>query len=231
MGGAYTARTSALFQPRMQWPCLRSAGLLPRLHHALSLQYSVPLARQWNSSNLTFIAFFLQNFVRFILLILCAQAWRALRAGKDGVAELRSFLRFLLFLTLLEVMELSIKAIEVHNVCDAPQVWARRIASNNSGLSEPLCELIADVYDYLWGGIVLLILLSVIRITHAHIIAHGGSTWDDHVRQTSAAAAAGPATGAATGAAVSTVPAAGEVEAVATAYEAQAVAVPSPERV
>lgn len=136
-------------------------------------------AWEWNSSNLTFIAFFMQNLIRILLLMLTFQMWRALRAGKDGLAEARSFLRFLIFLLLLEVIELSIKFIEVHTVCDAPEVWARRAAHNGSGLTESQCELIADLYDYFWGSIVLLILVAVTRTVHSHIVALGGNTWSD----------------------------------------------------
>ena len=147
---------------------------------------------QWRSTMLTFIAFYLQDSLRAVLLVLCFHGCKALNKGRDGVAALRLLLRGLCFLAVLEMFEISLKAVGgEHTICEgdtsdssakvwasSPAVWAARARGvNGTGLSEAQCELLSDLYDYLWGAITLLVLALVIRVVHSHIRALGGATW------------------------------------------------------
>jgi hypothetical protein len=44
---------------------------------------------------------------------------------------------------------------QVHAICDAPEVWAARNRSialgRNHTFSEPMCELVSNLYDFAWG--------------------------------------------------------------------------------
>ena len=141
---------------------------------------------EWHSTMITIVAFYLQDALRAALLVLCVFGCKALRKGRDGVAEWRLLLRGLLVLAVLEMFEISLKAVEVHNVCDAPEVIAARARRNGTGsLSEQQCELISDLYDYLWGVMTLVVLGTVIRVVHSHIRAFGGATWQQQSQQQS----------------------------------------------
>ena len=84
--------------------------------------------------------------------------------------ELRWLLGGLALLFLLEVLEMGFKFAEVHAVCDAPEVWAARQRRNNtSALSERMCEAISDAYDFGWGVVTLLVLVTVARVLHSYI--------------------------------------------------------------
>ena len=136
---------------------------------------------EWNRTVITIFGFFLQNLSRTFNVILCFYAWRALKQGKDALVELRQFLRGLTVLWMLELFEICLKATEVRNICDAPEVWERR--NNGSGLSENLCELVSDLYDYAWGVCVLLYIGFIFRMVHSHVKALGGDTWSTAAAQ------------------------------------------------
>ena len=139
---------------------------------------------EWTSTMVTVFGFVLQDIVRVGMLGLSILAWRALKRGEQAVGELRAFFRGLLVLFVFEMLEISLKFTEVHGICNAPEVWERRLR-RNSTLSEGSCEVIANLYDYGWGIIVLIILASVLRMTHAHLTSLGGATWRqrEHERQ------------------------------------------------
>ena len=137
---------------------------------------------EWTSEMITIFGFFLQDTIRVVLLCLSILAWRALKRGEQGVAELRIFLRGLIVLFLFETLEISLKATEVHGICDAPEVWERRLR-RNSTMSEGMCEVVSNLYDYAWGVCVLILLAAVIRMVHAHLTALGGATWQQRQQE------------------------------------------------
>ena len=164
--GAFTCEavwhiTTSFLRPAIEW-------------NSTNIIVDVVFDRIFQTSASVDFGFILQNLIRIFLLALIFTMWKALRAGKDGTKELRVFLRGLMVLFVFECFDMALQAVSVHNICDAPAVWR----GVNNSMNEFQCELIADVYDYVWGFIVLCILGTTIRVVHSHLVALGGATWE-----------------------------------------------------
>jgi len=128
---------------------------------------------EWTSTATTIFAFVLQDACRAVLLIVMVLCCRALnKPAADAIPILRTFFRTLVVLFGLECFEMFLKFFEVHSVCDAPEVWAARAkrmnATGNPGMSETMCEIVSDLYDFGWGIVTLAILATAAKIVHAH---------------------------------------------------------------
>ena len=126
---------------------------------------------EWTSSAVTVVAFVLQDVCRLVLLLACVPAWRALSLehGLEGVPVLRRLLCGLVLLLVLEMVEMVLKFWEVHAVCDAPEVWRVRELRNGTAMSETMCEVFSDLYDFLWGVATLVFLALVAYLLRSHI--------------------------------------------------------------
>jgi hypothetical protein len=125
---------------------------------------------EWTSTGLTVFAFVMQALARVYLLVLSVLTCRALNREQGGARELRHFVRGLVVLFGLELIEMCLKFGEVHAVCDAAEVWAARARrGRNTSMSETMCEVISDVYDFAWGVIALVVLAVIIRVAHSHL--------------------------------------------------------------
>jgi hypothetical protein len=112
----------------------------------------------------------MQALARVYLLVLSVLTCRALNREQGGARELRHFVRGLVVLFGLELIEMCLKFGEVHAVCDAAEVWAARARrGRNTSMSETMCEVISDVYDFAWGVITLVVLAVIIRVAHSHL--------------------------------------------------------------
>ena len=133
---------------------------------------------EWTSTGLTIFAFILQDITRGLLIVLSVLAWRGLKTA-GGAAQLRTFLRGLFFLIFLELMEMSLKFVEVNAVCSAPEVLAARIRraklrnatfdGNATLAAEEWCEVVSDLFDFVWGAVALLLLVYIMHIVHSYL--------------------------------------------------------------
>jgi hypothetical protein len=101
---------------------------------------------EWTSTALTITAFWCQNLMRAVMIPMCIVCWRGIDAQKD--VPLQIFFRFLVVLVFLEFIELFLKFFEVHAICSAAPVVKAR--SEGHGMTEEMCELVSDFYDFVW---------------------------------------------------------------------------------
>ena len=69
-----------------------------------------------------------------------------------------------------EALELTLRAFEVHAVCDAPRLRRQRAeqrAAGGGGLSEAECELVSDACDFAYGGLTIAFLVYLTFLLHS----------------------------------------------------------------
>jgi hypothetical protein len=123
---------------------------------------------EWTSTGVEVVGFGMQMLARAITLAGVLNLWRVGTSEAkvvERVGALKFLERSLVAVVALEVVELLMRGFEVEGVCKDPHVVERREQGHGTQ-SVGECELVALLYDYVFGGLSIALLVWLVRVLH-----------------------------------------------------------------